>query len=244
MTYEITNSKYEKFILNIKNSFNFSKDSIHQARNELKIIALKNETIIVKSFAIPNILRRIYYTYFRDSKAKKSYCNAIKIKEFTPKPIGYIEFSKNNCLYDSYFLSEKFDYDFTIRQPLTIQNYHNKKEILEQFAIFTYKLHENNIFHKDYSPGNILIKNTNSGYNFKIVDINRMEFKKIELKQRLINFSKLWASDEDLIIIINKYASLANEDEYFCIKQALRYSKKNKNTKNFKKRLKGEKVID
>jgi len=32
---------------------------------------------------------------------------------------------------------------------------------------------------------------------FKIVDINRMEFKELTLQERLKNFSQLWAKNDD-----------------------------------------------
>ena len=69
-----------------------------------------------------------------------------------------IEFYKFGLLDESYFVSEKFDYDFTIREPLLDINFPNKNEILKIFAKFTFQLHEVGIFHFDYSPGNILIK--------------------------------------------------------------------------------------
>ena len=159
---------FEDFILNIQSHFNNNTQTIHKARNELKIINHKNINTIVKSFKTPNLLRRIVYTYFRDSKAKKSYDNSIKLQNLTPIPIGYIEFYQGGLINESYFVSEKFDYDFTIREPLLDDNFDDKEEILKVFARFTYELHQNNILHQDYSPGNILIKKENDGYLFKV----------------------------------------------------------------------------
>jgi serine/threonine protein kinase len=44
-----------------------------------------------------------------------------------------------------------------MQAPLFI-NHPNKQTIFEQFAAFVYQLHQHNIFHRDLSPGNILIK--------------------------------------------------------------------------------------
>ena len=66
-------------------------------------------------------------------------------------------------------------------------------------------MHEADIEHLDYSPGNILIKVISGNYVFKIVDINRMEFRNLNHTERLENFSKLWAKDEDLTIIVKFY---------------------------------------
>ncbi len=244
MKFQIREECYKELLEQIRIYFEASKISVHKARNEIKVISYNNAFVVAKSFKIPNIFNKIVYTFFRDSKAKKSYDNSIRIMDFVPEPVGYIEFEKFGFIYDSYFVSEKFEYDFTIREPLLEKTFEDKENIFNQFAEFTYKLHQNDIVHLDYSPGNILIKKDADNYIFKIVDINRMQFKKLSLEERLQSFDKLWAKDEDMKIIACKYAKLINEDENYCAEQAIKYSQKNKNLKNLKKRLKGKKVVD
>ena len=235
---------FKAFLLDIKSYFTNSNNSIHKARNELKVLSYDGIDLVVKSFKVPNIINKIAYTYLRDSKAKKSYEYSLKIGEFTPEPIGYIEFFDGGLLSESYFVSEKFDYDFTIREPLLFDGFEDKRGILKAFARFTYALHENNIFHNDYSPGNILIKKEENEYIFKIVDINRMKFYSLGLEDRAKNFSKLWARDDELEIIGQEYASIAGLDEKVLVQKMQYYNTKNKNIKNFKKRLKGHPVND
>ena len=235
--------KFQDFTLNVRDHFNKNHNTIHKARNELKEIKLDNIEIVVKSFKVPNLINRIAYTFFKDSKAKKSYEFSLKINKFTPTAISYIEFFENRLLSQSYFISEKFDYDFTIREPLLDDTFEKKEQILRAFARFTYELHENNIFHNDYSPGNILIKKDKNDFIFKIVDINRMKFYSLKDKDRAKNFSKLWASEEELKIISDEYLKYYDTNIDFT-KEVCRFSQKNKNIKNFKKRLKGQKVTD
>ena len=236
--------KFEYFLCNIKQFFKENSNTIHKARNELKVIEHENQKLVVKYFKIPHFINKIVYTFFKKSKAQKSYEYALKIKEFTPKPIGYIEFYKFGLLDESYFVSEKFDYDFTIREPLLDINFPNKNEILKAFAKFTFELHEAGIFHFDYSPGNILIKKENGNFIFKIVDINRMKFLNMDLEKRAKNFSKLWAKDEDLEFIAKEYAKIYEKNNEEFISKTISFSKKHKAVKNFKKRLKGIKVVD
>ena len=235
---------YEDFLLNIRDHFQNAENSIHKARNELKVIKFEDKELVVKSFKVLNILRRFYYTYFRDSKAKKSYENSLALKEFAPTPVGYIEFYKNSLLYDSYFVSEKFEYDFTIREPLLDKDFKDRERIFKEFASFTFKLHSNDILHKDYSPGNILIKKSEDGFVFKVVDVNRMEFRSLTKQERLKNFDKLWAKNEDLEVMIKEYAKLAGYEKDEAVEDALYYSQKLKDFKNMKKRLKGIPVVD
>ena len=243
------NEKYSEcleFLQNIKSHFSKSSQSIHKARNELKILSCNDKSVVVKSFKVPHLLNRVIYSFFRTSKAHKSYEYALKISKFTPEPIGYIEFYKSFLLTKSYFISETFEYDFTIREPLLDETFTDREKIFQAFAKFTYDLHEAQILHHDYSPGNILIKkeDDNGDYIFKIVDINRMEFKNLSLETRMQNFSKLWASDEALSTMLKEYAKSANENENLCLELGLGFSHSHKKRKNFKKRLKGEKVVD
>ena len=236
--------KFEYFLCNIKQFFKENSNTIHKARNELKVIEHENQKLVVKYFKIPHFINKIVYTFFKKSKAQKSYEYALKIKDFTPKPIGYIEFYKFGLLDESYFVSEKFDYDFTIREPLLDINFPNKNEIFKAFAQFTFDLHENGIYHLDYSPGNILIKKENDNFIFKIVDINRMKFLNMDLEKRAKNFSKLWAKDEDLEFIAKEYAKIYEKNNEEFISKTISFSKKHIAVKNFKKRLKGIKVVD
>ncbi|VAY87704.1 FIG00388958: hypothetical protein [hydrothermal vent metagenome] len=236
-------SNFNDFLINIKNYFAKNVKTIHKARNELKIINYNSTDIIVKSFKVPNIINKIAYSYFRHSKAKRSYNNSLSIGDFTPAPIGYIEFYNYGFIKESFFISEQFKYDFTIREPLLDDNFENKNTIFEAFANFTLKLHNNGIYHNDYSPGNILIKKDNDSFIFKIVDINRMKFFNLSQKDRARNFSKLWARDDILMLIVNEYKKHYSCDDNFA-KQALYFSRQNKRIKNLKKRLKGIEVVD
>jgi serine/threonine protein kinase len=239
MKFKVVEQKYRELLENIVEYFKNSEDSIHKARNEVKVIVYDNTTLVIKSFKIPHIINRVAYTFFRDSKAKRSYENSLKIIEFVPKPIGYIEFHKNFLLNQSYFVSENFKYDFTIREPLLDAKFEDRVNIFKKFANFTYKLHEKGILHLDYSPGNILIKKENDRYIFKLVDINRMRFIDLDVKERLKNFSKLWAEDSDLDIIIDEYIKLSNLDIKKPKMIAQRYSHIHKKRVNAKNRRKG-----
>ncbi len=214
--------------------------SIHKARNELKIISLDGLKTVVKSFKVPHFLNRIVYTHFRKGKAYKSYHNALRLEKLgisTPKPIALIEFYESGLLGESFFIAEFFDYDFTIRTPL-LEPLKDRDAIFTAFAAYTYDLHQKGVWHLDYSPGNILIKRTEDGYQFSIVDINRMEFKEICPLEGCENFNKLWASDEDLKIMGREYARLSGLDETISINEMKRHNDENKRIKNFKKRLK------
>lgn len=248
MSYKYTlNPEYKslkKFLLNIKEIFTNADGTIHKARNELKIIDINGIKCVVKSFKVPHMLNRIAYTFFRDGKAKKSYNNAMKLislKVETPQPIGVIEFYKFGLLSESYFISVYEPYAFTIREVFH-HKVENIEEILKQFAKFTYYIHQKGVWHIDYSLGNILITPKDKIYKFSLVDINRMEFKKISGYEGLKNLNKFWAKNEyDLPFLAKEYAKIASLDEKKSIKIALREAKIIEDNINLKRKLKGKK---
>lgn len=246
MSYKYSlNPSFENFktvLLEIKNYFDASKQSIHKARNELRIAQIENEKVVIKAFKVPHLINRFAYAYLRDGKARKSYDNAIKLQSLhvnTPEPIGLIEFFSWGLLQESYFIAKYEPYDFTIREA-----FHHKiedhQEVIKAFAAFTYDLHVKGVWHVDYSPGNILITRHKEGYHFSLVDINRMEFKSIEGYEGLKNFAKFWAKEEDLELLARSYAKLAGLCEKNSTRLALEAAERLQAKTNLKRKLKGQ----
>ena len=235
--------QFKDFLLNIKDYFNKNTNTIHKARNELKIINYNSIDTVVKAFKIPNIINQFAYSYIRGSKARKSYQNGIKLIELgvnTPTPIGYIEFYKFTFLKESFFVSKHQPYDFLIREPLYDENFNDREDIIKQFTSFTYSLHEKDIYHKDYSAGNTLVmRNKDGSYTFSIVDINRMEFKSVDLNLAMKNFNKLWADEQTLTIIAKEYATKSGYKEEKCIDLILYHDKKLKEFVKRRREIKG-----
>jgi hypothetical protein len=246
MKYQI-NPKYncdESLAVEIEWLFENSSIVLQDARNKIKQVSYNDADYVVKSFKRPTILRAIFYTLFRRSKAQRSYDYSLKIANFVPRALGFVEFYQHKLLTKSYFISELFAYDFTVREALIDLTFANREKVFRSFAKFSFELHQQGILHKDFSPGNILIKRQGTEFEFKVIDINRMSFGVLSTPQRMKNFSMLWASDADLDRIVTEYALLANLDLAMCLAMANRYNQRNKRFKNFKKPLKGRPVTD
>lgn len=219
---------FKEDLFNIKQTFSKNDNSIHKARNVLKIIPMHGIDTVVKAFRIPNAINQFAYAYLRKSKAYKSYFNAIKLEELnvnTPSPIGFIEFYRNGFFKESFFLSKHYPYEYTMAN-VRDDSPSDKKEILEAFAKFTYELHQKGVWHVDFSGGNILINKTSKGYEFSLVDINRMKFKTVTDYKGLENFNKLWLSEEDLIHLATVYAKNAKLDTQKAIDITVQEDKK------------------
>jgi hypothetical protein len=246
MSYKLEiNQKYPNLLpllKNIKSIFLKNSQSIHLARNELKVIELEGINTVVKAFRVPNILNQFVYAYLRKSKAYKAFHNATKLHALdvaTPEAIGYIEFFRFGLLKESFFISREFKYEFTIAHIRDNQPKY-KERVLQDFAKFSYEIHQKGVWHVDYSGGNILIKKEDDGYHFSLVDINRMKFRSIENYEGLENFNKLWFNEEDLTTIAKTYAQLASLDEAKAIAEILMHDKKLKEKVLLKRKLKGK----
>ncbi len=188
------------------------------ARNSIKTNELNNETVSIKFFKTPGFFKSIIYSWFRQSKAKRSFNYALYLQQhgiLTPFPIGYIEERKAlGLLGDSFYFCQHIDYDFTIRELIHDPLFPNRKVIIEQFTEFTFKMHEANINFLDHSPGNTLIKEVGDGsYDFYLIDLNRMRFEPMNILQRMDNFKKMWLSKTMLQTVAATYARLSGISE-------------------------------
>ncbi len=248
MTYEVANERQKDFILNIKLYFNQKANhTIYDKRNVIKIVEFEGKKYVVKSFKRPHLLNQIIYRFFRDSKAKRSFVNSMKLKQLgvnTPKPIGYIEFPTPFRFKESFYISEFFDFDFEIRAVFKDKSFKDRENILKRFIEYTYKLHQKKVHHIDYSPGNILVKRVGDSYEFSIIDVNRMEFVEFDDDLRMQNLAKLSNDREDNEFMIKCYADISQKDEKSLSLLLNKYLQKQQaylNRKKILKRLKGKK---
>jgi len=201
--------RLNSWIKEIPSFFSAQGETIHKGRNELKIFDTDFGKIAVKSFKIPHIINRFAYTFLRLSKAERSYAYSLEIRKRgfeTPHPIAYIELSKTGLLSESYYVSTYSDY-------LVMKNFYFGKQltaedtcILKAFARFTARLHEKEIYHTDYSNGNILYKLEGENVFFILVDVNRVQFRKVTEKMAYKAFHRLYFSIEMLEIVAREYA--------------------------------------
>jgi hypothetical protein len=210
-------------------------------RNSVKKIELSDRIAIFKSFKRPNIINQIAYKYFRKSKAKRSFEYANKLLSLgikTPPPIAYIEDLTFVGLQQSYYISEFLEYDLTYRELIHQPDYPNHEVILRAFTKFTFNLHEKGVLFLDHSPGNTLIKIKDKGYDFFLVDLNRMKFKELSFDERIQNFARLTSKKQMIEIMADEYAKLFHKSFQEVYETMLHYNKMFWVKRERKKRLK------
>jgi hypothetical protein len=227
----VINPKYrhlEDFIRKIPNSFERGGKVIYAERNTIKRFEEKGVSVSIKSFHVPFFLNQIVYGFFRPSKARRSYEYGLKLLEkgvLTPEPIAYLEQKRFGLLQKSYYICAHLEYDGMMREFRT-GALAGRENLLRSFARFAAFMHKQEVYHKDFSPGNILYVKNNDDYLFYLVDINRMKFQSIDMKKGCKNFKRLWGNEKMIVFIAKTYADARLLDVLACEKLTLGYHRK------------------
>jgi len=228
----LINAQYqnlEEFIKRLPVGFEQEGKTIYKSRNELKIFEKEGISINVKHYRKPIWLNRVAYTFFRKSKARRAYENALTLldKGFeTPNPVAYLEIHEKGLLKDSFFIALHCPYKRLFREFADNSSIDGREEIVQAFGVTLARLHEANIFHLDLSVGNILFDKLKDGYHFSLVDLNRMKFQKICLNDGCRNFERLRGSDDFFKLLAKTYANERGFDVETCIRLALKAQQK------------------
>ncbi len=227
----VIHPKYKEladFIVQIPKTFSRQGKVIYNGRNEIRVVEHAELSINIKEFGVPFFLNRLVYAWFRKPKAERAYLYAGKLLDKqinTPEPIAYILTKKRGIIGKCYFIS--------IQVPLTRNFYEfgtpplaGREHIVQDFARYSAYIHDSGVYHKDYSPGNILFDVIDGKTEFCLVDINRMEFGRVGIRKGCANFARLWGQEPFFRLIGQEYARSREADPQACIRWILKYRRK------------------
>jgi hypothetical protein len=154
--YEVSEefSDLKKFSLELPATFDHIGSIIQDNRNVIKKISNDRGTFVVKNFKGMYFLNRLMYSFFRKSKAERSYTYSRILNDNdirTPPPVAWLDCYKWGLLQESFFVSVYYSYP-TLRQVLQSEKIKEdtyRTSLFRHFALFTKKLHHLNIYHKD-----------------------------------------------------------------------------------------------
>ncbi|MFA6872720.1 MAG: hypothetical protein WCQ86_01880 [Bacteroidaceae bacterium] len=232
-------SKYDSFIRNIP-SQNYKVEKVYcNKRNTVERVRIGDSLFVVKKYKRPTLANCVIYTWFRKSKARRSFEYAEKLLEegiATAEPVAYIEIKKFGFFHTGYFIS-KF-----IPHPTLNEIDGLKEEDLDlakkDFIQFTADLHKRNIIPLDYNKGNIFFYKEGEHFNFALVDINRIRFGKTNLKTQVKAFEQLGLCLNTDICALLAYAKILNYDLEDVLWKTLINRKEGRTKKALKKALK------
>lgn len=224
----VVNDEYknlDEFVYNIPDLVENEGKTIHSLRNVIKTFDCNGFRIVVKSFHKPNFINRLVYGNFRASKAHRSYEYALKLSSMgigTPAPVGYYE---QKCVFlftKSYYASLQSVCTSQFTDLIKDRDFPNRYQILKAIGRFTAIIHEKGVWHRDYSAGNILFRMNKDQIEIEIIDLNRIEFGKVDLEKGCRNFERLNIDAESLKIMADEYALTRGFNPQVCEENILK----------------------
>ncbi len=199
----------------IEHIFEKNGEVIYHERNTIKVFEWSSHLINVKKFAVPHPINRFVYRYLRKPKCVRALTYALRLQTLgipTPEPIGYLVRYRGIEIAESYLV--------TLQSPLGRNFYEfdeggvsGREDIINGLAHFAAEMHDKGVVHLDFSPGNILFdKNQLGEWEYTIVDINRMKFAPVSLREGCANLQRLWGGLDFLRILANGYAEARGAD--------------------------------
>lgn len=205
----------QAFISRLPEVFLSEGEYLHDGRNKIKIFDVGGLRVNVKRYRIPLVFNRFAYLYIRSTKAERAYDYALRLQKAginTPAPIAYIIEKDGILLGYSYYISLQVNYSRRFYEFGKAEMNDENTMILQEFGRYTAQLHMQNVYHQDYSPGNILFDLKEGKPEFCLVDINRMYFGPVSFRKGCANFARLWGSPEMFRIIATAYAEARGWD--------------------------------
>ena len=185
---------------------------IYDARNKVYTLQREGYSLNVKAFKVPSFPNNYVYGNIRKSKARRSMENAERLMSMnigTPHPVAYIEKRTATKMKESYFVSIQVD-------AKNVRNWLENPEretLLPALAKEILRLHEAGVYHKDFSPGNILYTNDGGEYKFYLIDLNRMQFGSLNHAKKMSYFRCIYIeSEEETAHLARLYAAAAGLD--------------------------------
>lgn len=183
-------------------------------RNVVTKVETSDGIFVIKDFRGMYFLNRLAYSFFRKSKAIRSFEHSEKLNAMgirTPSPVAWIDDYAAGLLGRSIFISSYLPYQ-TLEQFMRERENEApeyKELLLKELAAFSLDLHQKGICHEDFSIGNIFVIPKAGGYDFGLTDLNRMRFRKsISFRKAMSNFRKIQFTSEDLTTFITSYAQM------------------------------------
>lgn len=212
---------------------------VYRSRNTVYAYEYEGTMLSIKAFRRPSFPNCYVYNGMRESKARRSFENAMRLLRDgigTPEPVAWIENTGGGRLLDSYYVSLHIATDGDMRlwadRPAAAA--------VPDLALFMVRLHRAGIFHKDFSPGNIMFRVHDDGtHEFFLIDLNRMRFGVTDPRVLMRNFSAIYIeNEEETGRLARLYAQAAGLDADATEAEARRQLHTYLRTKRLHKRLK------
>lgn len=208
------NPRYEHlrpFIAQIPNVFDHEGREIYHLRNVIKVMTAPDGMLLnVKRYHIPHGPNRLIYSWnLRKPKGQRAFeYPAVLISKgiCTPEPVALIEQrGALGLLGHTYFVSQQVDWGHTLYEMGNAQK-GQYEDMAKALGAFAAEMHDKELLHKDFTPGNVLWRKDERGYHFCLVDINRMYFGPVSAKRGVLNLTRFWGPKAFIELLVAEYA--------------------------------------
>lgn len=227
----IVNPKYERvrpFMEQLDEHF-AGGSSLRESRNSLRVCRWQDLELNVKRYHCPSFFQRFVYSFLRQPKGMRAYENSFRMREAgveSPESVAYLERRSGGLIAESFYVSLQCPYKRRFYEFATAALTPEVLLVARSFAQMTAKLHEADILHLDYSPGNILFEVVEGQVLFSLVDTNRMRFGHVSVARGCRNFARLWGQKAFFEAMADAYAEARHASPQDCRRWMLRARRK------------------
>ena len=216
---------------------------LHKGRNVVKLVSLGDYKLVIKSYRSISLFNRVIYGRLRQSKSVRAYTNAMHLLSLgitTPKPIAAIDNYRRGVLRESMFIAELSEF-----HPIDFVSVseRDRDALLDALAQFIARIHMLGVQHNDLNPANLRYRKGEGGYEFELIDNNRMtvRYRALTEQERLKDLRHFSCDTLPYVYLLDKYARLTGVDKKrFATKGLLSklfYDMRNRYRRNIKNKL-------
>jgi hypothetical protein len=194
------------FVADIPQCFDALGTSIYKVRNELRACSYGGFRLVIKSYALPNVVNRLVYGHLRASKAERAYRYGLLLREAgfgSPQPVAFVT-GKGLFFGRSFFVSLESALPYTYKD-LQVRDFPRLHDILLAVARNAAALHNAGFHLLDYTQGNILFDDRPEEIRIELVDLNRMSFGRVGVKTGCRDLQRLEKDTLRRKILIEEY---------------------------------------
>ena len=183
---------------------------LHKGRNVVKLVSVGDYKLVIKSYCSITLFNRMIYGSLRQSKSVRAYTNAMHLLSLgitTPKPIAAIDNYRRGVLRESMFIAELSEF-----HPIDFVGVSERERdaLLDALAQFIARIHMLGVQHNDLNPANLRYRKGEGGYEFELIDNNRMtvRYRALTEQERLKDLRHFSCDTLPYVYVLDRYARL------------------------------------
>lgn len=179
---------------------------IYSGRNTLAVTQGENP-VCIKAYRVPGLLKGWMYGLLRKPKALRAFKNAVELRRLgfdTPEPVCAVAQTSFGRLGRSYYACRYYCDGWS--EMRGVEKRSDFDDFARALASFMHRLHSAGVLMKDFSQGNVLFRRSIGGFEFCLVDINRMDFGVTDRRRLLANFGSPLDTAEGVARVAQYYS--------------------------------------